>query len=98
MTCEECQLILADGEGNAAVVEHLVEHLRYCAECRAIQEELRANAIALESLRVEELPRIAVRIPRRRRVFPWVAAAAAVLVGMLLAPRPQPTKPVASQV
>src|ERR1035438_10405918 len=98
MTCQDCQLLLADGEGNAAVVGHLAEHLRDCGECRAIREDLRANAIALESLRVEELPRIAVKVPRRRRVFPWVAAAAAVVVGMLLAPRPQPTKPVASQV
>lgn len=94
MTCQECQLLLADGEGNASVGEHL----RECAECRALSENLRANALALDALRVEELPRIAVKIPRRGSVFPWVAAAAAVVVGMLLAPRSQPTKPVASQV
>src|SRR5580693_9100166 len=94
MTCQECELILADGEGNAAVEEHL----RGCSECRTLSEDLRANALALDALRVEELPRIAVKTPRRGSVFPWVAAAAAVVVGMLLAPRPQPAKPVASQV
>jgi hypothetical protein len=84
--------------GQHEVSSVVEEHLRECAECRALREDLRANKIVLESLRVEELPRVAVRIPRRGSVFPWVAAAAAVVVGMLLAPRPQPMKPVASQV
>jgi hypothetical protein len=96
MTCQECEIFLAQNEISGAVEEHL----RGCPECRALCEDLRANALALESMRNEELPRIAVKIPRRRRVYPWIAAAAAaaMLVLALLAPRTPPVKPVAFQV
>jgi hypothetical protein len=92
MTCQECELLLADGQADAFVADHL----RGCAPCRALQEDLRANALALSSLRDDELPR--VTMPRRRRVLPWIAAAAAAAVLVLIArqglqrqsPHPQP--------
>ncbi len=86
MTCRDCELCLAEGGRSSAVDEHLSE----CGECRALVEELAANALALEALRSEELPKFAVQIPRRRRTYGWVAAAAAAafVIGMIL-PRPQ---------
>jgi hypothetical protein len=92
MKCEECELLLADGEENASVAAHL----RGCAACRALQEELRANALALSALRDDELPR--VTMPKRRPAVPWIAAAAAAVLLALIArqglqqqsPHPQP--------
>jgi hypothetical protein len=88
MTCRECELLLADGQAEAAVADHL----RACATCRAIQEELGANALALSSLRDDELPR--VKMPKRRPVLPWVAAAAAAAVLALIAHQASQRKPV----
>jgi hypothetical protein len=87
MTCRDCELRLAEGERDGVVEGHLSQ----CAECRALDRELAANATVLEALRSEELPKIVVRIPRRGRTYGWVAAAAAAAftIGMLL-PRPQP--------
>jgi hypothetical protein len=75
-----------------------------CAECRALADELRANAEALKALRDEELPPLVVRIRRRAPVYSWVAAvAAAVLLALALphlwrilhapAPRPGSSEP-----
>ncbi len=97
MTCQDCEFFLAQG-GTSAAVE---EHFRGCTTCRALHEDLRANALALESLRTEELPRVEVRIPRRKRIYPWVAVAAAAAVFALafFAPRtPPPVRPAVSRV
>jgi hypothetical protein len=95
MTCHDCELCLAQGE----ITGEVEEHLQQCAECRALGQDLLANALALESLRNEELPRVVVKLPRRGRVYAWVAmAAAAMFAFALLVPRPQPLKPVASPV
>jgi hypothetical protein len=97
MTCQDCELLLLQSELSGAVEEHL----RVCTECRALRQDLRANALALELLRSEELPRLAVKIPRRRRMYPWVAvaAAAAVFVLAFFAPRtPPPVRPAVSRV
>jgi hypothetical protein len=86
MKCKECELLLAQGESNAAVEDHLSA----CSACRSIAEELRVNASVLEELRREEMPGMEVKLPRARKVYPWaigVAAAAALMVGLLL-PRP----------
>jgi hypothetical protein len=62
-----------------------------CADCLALTE-------ALSALREEQLPPLAVNIPRRgRAVYPWVAAAAAAAVLILAFPyarRPEPPAPV----
>jgi hypothetical protein len=59
-----------------------------CAVCRALAEDLRANAEALSALRGEELPPLVVTISRRAPMYPWVAAvvAAALLTMVALAP------------
>ncbi len=96
MKCVDCELLLANGESNLAVEEHL----RGCAACRTLAGELRANSAVLEALRGEELPPMAVQVPRRRTLYPWLvgtAAAAAALCAFLLprspapAPLPAPT-------
>jgi hypothetical protein len=81
MTCQECELLLAGDE--AAFVE---DHLRVCAACQALHEELQANALALGALRDEDLAGTKVR-PRHlpRKPLPWIAAAAAMLLLALIA-------------
>ena len=84
MTCQECELFLAGDE--EALVE---DHLHGCARCRAIQEELRANTLALSSLREDDLPRV-------KTSKPWIAAAAAaILLALILhrSPHPQQVTP-----
>jgi|HubBroStandDraft_6_1064221.scaffolds.fasta_scaffold1164451_2 hypothetical protein len=91
MTCLECELLLGGdklGGGNDASVD---DHLRGCVQCRALQEELRANALALSSLRDEELPR--VRMTERRPAIPWFAAAAAGVLIALIAHQVSQRKP-----
>jgi hypothetical protein len=78
MKCEECELLLAGGEAEASVEDHL----RGCAECRRLRDELRENALALSSLRDDELPRVTT--PKRRPVLRWIAAAAAAAVLLAL--------------
>jgi hypothetical protein len=93
MTCQDCELFLAQSE-TSAVIE---EHLRECAECRSLYEDLRANALALDALRSEELPRLRVKTPRRRMAYPWVAAVAAALFALaLLVPRTRMLRPAAA--
>ncbi|HEY1756556.1 MAG TPA: hypothetical protein VGG72_14235 [Bryobacteraceae bacterium] len=93
MTCQDCELRLAQEE-TGEVVE---QHLRECAACRTVYQDLAANALALDALRSDELPKISVRIPRRRHMYPWVAAAAAALFALaLLVPRIAQRKPAGS--
>jgi hypothetical protein len=100
MTCQDCELRLAQAEMDVAVEEHM----RECVACRTLCQDLAANASALEALRSDELPwigvkRIAVKTPRRGNVYPWVAAAAAALFALaLLVPHTAPPKPVALPV
>lgn len=87
MTCRELEILLASGEATT----ELDEHLRQCASCRALNEDLAANALAMESLRSEELPAIAFRTPRRRWAYGFVSAAAAAIIAVaLLAHRAPP--------
>jgi hypothetical protein len=83
MTCQECELLLARGEAGASVEDHL----RGCVNCRALQEDLQANALALSSLRDDELPRIKAmkRRPALPRRVPWLASAAAAVLLVLIA-------------
>jgi hypothetical protein len=86
MTCQECELFLADGE-----VTSVEDHLRGCAECRTLQKELRANALALSALRDDELPRVTTSV--RRPALPWIAAAAAAVLLALSARHQEATHP-----
>jgi hypothetical protein len=52
-------------------------HLDGCAECRSIFEEIRANSAVLREFSEEPMPRVDIR---RREVWPWAMAAAAMLV------------------
>jgi hypothetical protein len=78
MNCRECELLLADTELGGQSDALVEDHVRGCAACRALQEELRANALALSSLRDDELPR--VKVMKRRPALPWIAAAAAAVL------------------
>jgi hypothetical protein len=62
MTCQECEIKLGMGEDAAG-------HLASCAECRALDEDLRLNAVALREMRV-----------RPRMHWVWALAAAAAIV------------------
>ncbi len=102
MNCQDCELLLANGETSSvlgeSLQEALQEHLRDCADCRALQQDLDANASALEDLRNEDLPRIAIKTPQRRFAYGWVAAfaAAAFVAGLLVPSRTsQPARVVA---
>lgn len=89
MKCEDYEILLAQGEPGAEIERHLSQ----CPACRALAQDLAANAAVLEALRIEELPRIELKLPRRRSLYPWAvgaAAAAAFVIGSLL---PKPTAP-----
>jgi hypothetical protein len=89
MTCQECELLLGGDKADATVGDHL----SVCVQCRALQEELQANALALSSLRDDELPR--VRMTEHRPAIPWIAAVAAGLLIALIAYQASQRKPVA---
>jgi hypothetical protein len=88
MKCQECELLLADGQADASTEDHL----RGCATCRALLEELRANALALSSLRDDELPK--VKVMKRRPALPWIAAAAAAVLLALIAHQASQRRPI----
>ena len=68
MTCQECELKLGMGEDAG-------QHLASCAECRALAEDLRLNAIALSEMRIR---------PGVSR-WQWAMAAAAAIVMAIFA-------------
>jgi hypothetical protein len=101
MTCQECELRLAEGEFGAGVEDHL----RECAECRALARELRENSIALATMREDSVVEQALAcnggFSRRQRPRIWipVAVAAALVLLALGLPRrrrevPPPPVPV----
>jgi hypothetical protein len=101
MTCQECELRLAEGECGAGVEDHL----RECAKCRALAEELRENSIALAAMREDSVVEQALASnggfsPRRRpRIWIPAAVAAALVLLALGLPRrrrevPPPPVPV----
>ncbi len=93
MTCQECELLLADGEAGGSAEDHLL----VCAECRALEKELAANALALGALRDDELP--GMRMPERRPAVArfagtWMSAAAAAALFALIAHQVAQWKPI----
>jgi hypothetical protein len=101
MTCQECELLLADGEAGGSAEDHL----RLCADCRALQEELAANALALESLRDDELPGTKMplwpsmsRPAAARFAGAWMSAAAAAALFALIAHQVSQWKPIVETI
>jgi hypothetical protein len=88
MTCQECELWLAGGEMDISVEDHL----RGCAGCRALQGELRANALVLRSFRDDELQ--VVRTLERRPAVPWMSAVAAAALLVLIAHQVSQWRPI----
>lgn len=91
MTCQECELLIA-ADQNAD------EHLAECASCRALLEELRANAVAFESFAGDPLPSVRGRVMSKIRPRRWIwalAAAAAIVIAMLI---PTHRRPVSAPV
>jgi hypothetical protein len=95
MTCQECELLLAE---NGSVEEHLAA----CASCRLLAEDLRANAAAFESLAADPLPSVRHEVISRIRRpirWPWaIAAAAAILIAVLFIPKKKPDAIAPTQV
>jgi anti-sigma factor RsiW len=91
MTCQECELALAMEQNK---VQNVDEHLAVCSACRALAEELRANAAAFESFADDPLPSVRHHVMAQvrsrsaaRQVLRWgwaVAAAAAIVVATFL--------------
>jgi hypothetical protein len=81
MTCEECELLLAQNEIDPEVDAHLAG----CPNCRSLAAELQANAHAMRALREEVFPVVPVS---RRPAYPWwrwTSAAAAVIISVAAA-------------
>jgi len=81
MTCEECELLLAQNEIDPEVDAHVAG----CPGCRSLAAELQANAHALRALGEEVIPGFVVRAApvRLRQSHPWwkwTSAAAAVII------------------
>jgi hypothetical protein len=92
MTCQECELALAE-DVSAPGVE---AHLRDCPDCRALAADLRQNAEALQSMRFDPVP-AQLRL-RRGQGWIWAAAAAVVLAAGLAALRLHPVPQEAAKV
>ena len=75
MTCEECELLLAQDEiGTEAEM-----HAAGCSRCRSLLAELRANAQALHALGEESMPPVILSRPGIPW-WKWTSAAAALLI------------------
>jgi hypothetical protein len=86
MTCEKCELSLAQNE----IGPEIDAHLAGCANCRSLAAELQANAHALRALGEEVLAGFVVRAApiRLRPSYPWwrwTSAAAAVIITLTTA-------------
>jgi len=93
MTCPECELRLAEGGAQEPAV---VEHVLVCAECRALQQDLAENAVALGALREDIIQ------ARPKRNFPWLSIAAAAAIAAIVSIqmwqfKPTPPKPLRLQ-
>jgi hypothetical protein len=91
MTCQEWERLVANEEAAAEIEEHL----SLCPRCRALADEMAANAAALRSMRDEVLPAVTFRRPRPRRWIPAIAAAVVILalLGVRLRPLLGPVSP-----
>jgi hypothetical protein len=75
MTCQECELLLAQNE----IDQEVDAHLAGCPNCRLLADELQANALAFRAMGQEVMP---APVPHRpaHPWWKWSSAAAAVVI------------------
>jgi hypothetical protein len=96
MTCQECELRLADDQ---IADEHLLE----CENCRALAGDLRLNAAAFESFAADPLPSVSAQVMSRVRVrravrWTWALAAAAMLAIVIFVAHRGPVQPTEASI
>jgi hypothetical protein len=78
MNCEECEIALGMAESGVEVEIHLLA----CRACSELAMEMRVNAEALESMRLERFAQLRVRA--KQPLLPaFIAAAAAIVLAIL---------------
>ena len=98
MTCRDYEPLIALYVEGDLVDRELERHLAGCSDCREVLEDLRVSQAALKELSVVDAAFLSAvrsgvlgKIERRRRsAWPWIAALAAVaalIVAVLMAPR-----------
>jgi hypothetical protein len=76
MTCQECELLLAQDEISSEIAVHLAE----CSGCRLLAAELSENADTLRAMGEEVLPVAPIRLRPSHPWWKWTSAAAAVII------------------
>jgi len=76
MTCEECELLLAQDAASPEVEAHVAE----CPGCRSLAAELQANANAMRSLAAEPMPAMPIQVRPAYPWWKWTSAAAALMI------------------
>jgi hypothetical protein len=89
MTCQECTEFLFEELDGGGFNRSAVVHLSECADCRDLARDLRANAVALRSMRDDVVPSQPLpnvfsmpTTQKRPRQLYWLAAAAALVVAV----------------
>jgi hypothetical protein len=91
MTCQECELVL----GGDQRAPEIARHLKLCAPCRALAEEVQANAEAFESMQADPMPKVGVvRVGQPVLPAAIFALAAAFAMVVIAIPREQKLPPV----
>jgi hypothetical protein len=81
MTCEQCELLLAQDEIGPEVEAHVAG----CPGCRSLAAELQANAHAMRALGAEVMPPLTVPKRATSPWWKWSSAAAALIVTLTAA-------------
>ena len=76
MTCQECELLLAQNEIDPEVDAHLAG----CPSCRSLADEVQANAHAMRAMGEEIILVAPVRLRPSQPWWKWTSAAAAVII------------------
>src|SRR5579862_774384 len=76
MTCQECELLLAQEDASPEVEAHVAG----CPACRSLADELQANTHALRAMGGEIVPVAPVRLRPSHPWWKWTSAAAAVII------------------
>jgi hypothetical protein len=76
MTCQECELLLAQDATNPEVEAHVAE----CPGCRSLAAELQANANAMRALGEDPMPATPIQLRPAYPWWKWTSAAAALMI------------------